>query len=178
MLTCTSYRYHSTYFPLWYGTRGSFLLTKSDDYFRSRRTNSIKMLSLNAISEYVPIMLESCDEVLQKWKVGQPINFSFQNKEIAFNVICKILFGSDAFRADELIEYTPLDTYQTQKMTLGDVHCRLAMDISMIVGDPLSRIFPFIKGTTLLEPYKSLYNNMNNIYTALRKMCDDSKDEK
>ena len=71
-----------------------------------------------------------------------------------------------------------MDTYQTYKMTLGDVHCRLAMDISMIVGDPLSRIFPFIKGTTLLQPYKSLYNNMNNIYTALRKMCDESKDEK
>ena len=89
MLTIVSYRFHSTYFPLWYGTRGSFLLTKSDDYFRSRRTNSIKVLSLNAISEYVPLMLESCDEVLKKWEIGEPINFSFQNKEIAFNIYAR-----------------------------------------------------------------------------------------
>lgn len=70
-------RYHSKYLPLWYGTKGSFVLDPSTDNWKHRRLSTVKLISLNQLSKYLPTILKITDDVINSCPINEEIKFSY-----------------------------------------------------------------------------------------------------
>ena len=54
-------RYHSKHLPMWYGTRDSFALQPTNEYWKTRRFSALKLMSLNYMSKYLPRIIKIVD---------------------------------------------------------------------------------------------------------------------
>lgn len=163
--------------PIWYGTRGSILQMASTEYWKERRTSSIKLIGINQISCYLITMFQSCDMWLDSWKIDDPINFSSKCKSISFKVISRMMFGNDFDDQKAIMTYADMNSNQTVELVYEEFLVRMAKDVMVIFGTQLGNIFPFIQTYSLMNPYKSVMQNSITLYSAVRKYCDESKDE-
>jgi len=170
-------RYHCKLFPMGYGLAGSLPLIPSTENWKDRRTTFMKMIGLNSISSYVPMMIQTTDEVMNKWKINERIDISNTVKTISFTVICKIMFGRDSFDNETLVDYCDLKTDKIVKMPFEEMLFKWIEDTLNLTVHPLGFVFPFLKKYPIVQPYKGTVINAKTIKMSLRKFCDDSKDE-
>lgn len=88
-----------------------------------------------------------------------------------------MMFGNDFDDQKAIMTYADMNSNQTVELVYEEFLVRMAKDVMVIFGTQLGNIFPFIQTYSLMNPYKSVMQNSITLYSAVRKYCDESKDE-
>jgi len=109
-------RYTSENYPIWYIIRDSLLLIPSTKNWQERRRTATKLIGINNISAYIPMMIKSCDDILninatdmeERKRITTPegdLNLTVLIKRMSFKIICTILFGRDIHNFDKKLDF-------------------------------------------------------------------------
>lgn len=170
-------RHHNRYYPAWYGLKGSFALTHSTEYWKTRRTSALKLMNMNALSKYHPKIVKIVDDVIGSLNINTPSDFSTATKAISFRVICMITCGTDMYNNLPMCEYIDQHTKEKRMMDAEKTWAQIDHDLSDTVMHPLGRIFPFLKGYPIVDPYKTLLKNITHMIDTFKKASRESKDK-
>jgi len=126
-----------------------FVNDKTDKSTLQRRKNFSQWLGLSSSSRYIPRMIESCQEVVDKMANEEKADIMSYMNMVTFNIFTKILFGDEV---DELA--TKLYPYEnpdgaTEDITLREFLIRLTREYLATLYNPICFIFPFISNYRL-----------------------------
>ena len=154
----------------------AFINSKTTQNWKERRNATNTIIGFNYASRYVSLMNECLDEQIKKWKPGQAINFSDEINEIAFKIICIILFGKETLDKIGQLNHLSLDGKVTP-MKFYTFFSTLNGDILNTMQEPLGNIFPFLIDYNLIKPYSVVQKNCNELQTKLLEYLEKYSDE-
>ena len=133
---------HGGGFPMGNIIPGSLALNESTKECIERRKEAIKVLGINYISQYIPLMIKSVDDWCKTVKRNEAMDLSLEVSKIVFRIISKILFGTDV---DELlsIPYSSPKTGKTTLMNLEEFYFQYTKDEFDGYLDPKGWFFSF-----------------------------------
>jgi cytochrome P450 len=177
-------RYTSQYYPLWYILKGSLLLIPSTKNWKERRSEATKLIGINNMSKYVPMMVRLIDKVLidhskgNSWsKSGDETNLTILVKQMSFQIICKILFGRDTQEDIKYIDYVDRVTGEVVRKTFEAAWYQLAADIVSHLSSVKANLFPFLEKYNLIYPFIATNKNWDTFRDKIREFCENSKDK-
>ena len=85
--------------------------------------------------------------------------------------------GTNPDENNKLWDYIDYKTGQVVKVRLEELMNKLASDVVILMSDPLSIVFPFLKEYPLFDPIKSIQKNSDTFYEAVRYYCDNCSDK-
>lgn len=78
-------RHHNKEFPEWYPVRASFVMSPSTEYWKTRRTSTMKFMSINELSKYHSSALRAIDHIIEKLKSSSKFEISSINRVIVMH---------------------------------------------------------------------------------------------
>jgi len=171
-------RYSSENFPIWYVVRNSLLLIPSTKNWQMRRKTTTKLIGINNISSYIPMMIKCVDHVLEQHDknldseiVGTPsddTNLTVLMKRISFKIICIILFGQDIHDFEKKVDYVDCMSGEVTSVTFETLLCKLAKDIASHLTSVKGNLFPFLEKYSLIYPMKATNKNYETLMQCVR----------
>lgn len=104
----------------------------------------LKNVGINYASRFIPIMCDTLELFVSKWKKGEEINMSREASCLTLDIICKILFGQDLHEQLEKCQYTNPNTGEVQTLEMHDALEKISIDCSFASIIPLNIIFPWL----------------------------------
>ena len=121
-------------------------------------------------------MISSVEAKIKSWKTNQWLDFNQELQNVAFDIICNILFGMDINEKIDKFTYTNSNDIQSQ-LELKEFFIEVVKDIMKSLMNPLSILFPFIVDYNLCKPYTTIEKNCAELRAVLKKFLDMSSDE-
>merc|ERR1711957_353376 len=172
-------RYTSENLTIWYLIRNSLILIPSNKNWQNRRKTATKIIGINNISVYIPMMIKCVDHVLEQHDkdldsgiVGTPdadTNLTVLMKRISFKIICIILFGRDIHDFEKKVEYVDCLTGEVTTVTFEVLLFKLAKDIGPHLTSVKGNLFPFLEKYNLIYPMKATNKNYETLMHCVRK---------
>ena len=157
----------------------SFPNNISDQNFNKRRSTFMRLLSLNAASKHIPLMLDSIKNHLENWKVDQKIfpKFAYEINSLTFDIFTKILFGNDIGPIMSTLRDFEANDGTFIKLNFMDLFIHVVKDYVDGYYNPISSILFFLNHYDLVNPFRRNKRNLHRFYQILNEAIDESKDQ-
>lgn len=170
-------RFYHTLSPVAFITGDSFSVIPNNQNWFNRRKATMKILALNYVSKYIPMMIECADEVISNLKVGQTYEIKREISKITFKIITKILFGRDiSERMPKLLYISPED-HSEKYLQFDEFFEQYCSDELSGFRSAAGRLFQFLVDYKLIEPMKTNSKNNRELFRKLKEFCEMSDDK-
>jgi cytochrome P450 len=177
-------RHTGEWTPVWYILRNTFLMTPSSKNWQQRRNAATRLIGMNNLSKYVPMMIKEVDRVMKRYEEGKSFSYEGKDtnltvliKEMSFGIICKILFGRDILDLEKLVDYVDIKTGEVRQITFENTIYQFAHDMMAHFTIIKANIFPFLEHYNLIYPFKATNKNAATIKREIRNFCEKSEDQ-
>jgi len=154
----------------------SLLMNKSSKNWKIRRDAIVKYMGLSRASSYIPTMIDSTLDLIDKWKDGEKYTLISEFNKITFRIITIILFGKDVNEKIGEIEYIEADG-SINKLDFAGYFIKLCKTLIQNSFSFRSLAFPFFLDRDFTKPYSTDKKNILNLHTHLKKYLKESDDE-
>mmetsp|Transcript_28546 Transcript_28546/g.32629 ORF Transcript_28546/g.32629 Transcript_28546/m.32629 type:complete len:422 (+) Transcript_28546:174-1439(+) len=154
----------------------SFMHDRSRKKFETRKRHFLQLLGINCASKYIPLILEHCDKMIQKWTEVTTVELNKELNELTFQIFTKILFGNDIDHVLNKLRPYINNENKIEELRFEDFFKKLINDYVYAYYHPLSGILPFLNDYRLVNPFKRNAVNTTTIVDCLKEAVNTSKD--
>lgn len=161
----------------WYLFPRSFAFRISDSNFLKRKKQVVRLLELNHCSQYLQMIHRVFEEHIDKIDTSKEVDLLTLIKSITIEVIINIMFGENC---DKVIRKSTYIDYKTGTKTLlsfKDMYIKSTEHAFACYLDTKGRLFPFLAQNWLIEPFKSMRKNSQELYNSIAESLDNINDE-
>jgi len=155
---------------------GAVMHQPTNKSWHKRKTAFTKGIGLNFSSRYISLMLEHSKICMDKWNVGDKIDFIPEINNLTLGVIASILMGKDFNEKMKPINYTHLDGRE-EVIDFYTIFPRLGKDLMAAMQIPYNLLFPTLIRNNILHVNKVNYKNILAFRQALKDFLKASTDE-
>lgn len=102
-------------------TPNSIMIIPSNQNWDVRRKTVMKTIGINFASQYIQLTIETVDEWIKNVNLDKDLDLSFEVSLIDFNIISKIMFGTDIDKMEKCRYINPYD-HSVQELSFKDVY--------------------------------------------------------
>lgn len=146
----------------------AFLFQTSTKSTSQKRKEFMNHLSLNAASQYIPLMLDAMQDLTANWKIGDEFEWIDEANNVTFNVFLTILFNVKRDRIARLtLDYEELDGSIT-KMPIQKFFYQTVRDYLSAWVHPRTYYAPFLNLWNMTNLFNRNQRNYTKLYNLLK----------
>ena len=149
------------------------LLTK--DRFKLIRSEFLKSIGFNEISERILEMIKIFDSFTDSWTEGENLNLIDDVQDLTFKVMSYLLFGNDATSIMNHLLYIESDGSKSA-YGFGKFYRKLLEDLTLHYLSIRYKLFPNLADNNLIEPFKTDRKNIDYMDSRLYEFIKQTKD--
>ena len=147
----------------------SFLASRSDKSWKTRRDFYLKEIGLNSASKFIPCMVEQIMAKTKQWKKGVSYNLISEIVDATFNIICIILFGKAIIEEIPKIRYADPANGEIMYLDFKEFFNRLNQDFVIRFRLNLKGFMCLIlRKYNLTRPFNLMNQNSKELKIVLR----------
>lgn len=137
----------------------------------------VKLLELNRCSQYLPIMNRICEEHIIQIDTSHEVDIMDLLKKMTFEIIIDIMFGKNCDKVIRRSNYIDYKTGEKSLLSFKEMYIKTAQNAFACFIDIKGRLLPFLTRNRLIEPFKSITLNAQELYDSISDSLDRIQDE-